>query len=250
MNVKKKNCIDLCYSLSNNLTEIISKTIINSHDCINWGSNGIGNRFCYKYFNYIIVYKSKYKKYLDDDEICVDEKKINEFQQHNSGLGAIGIFLLSVRINNIQRPVKSCIKKEIGKRVCVVCGSNTDIVCDHKNDLYDDIRVLSIKTQTIDDFQSLCNHCNLQKRQVSIEERKISNLEKNSSMRIYSAKNIPQLKILDIDFPWEKTNTKKECYWYDPLEFYRKIKIYMLLKPCMNEIKKVIKHNKPKWIMT
>lgn len=48
-----------------------------------------------------------------------------------------------------------------------ICGSKSHLVTDHKNDLYNDIRVLNSKTQTVDDFQCLCNHCNLQKRQIS-----------------------------------------------------------------------------------
>ena len=66
-----------------------------------------------------------------------------------------------------KRPIRLDIHAHHKKVGCVVCGSHSDLVTDHKNDLYNDPRVLDAKTQTIDDFQCLCNHCNLQKRQVS-----------------------------------------------------------------------------------
>jgi 5-methylcytosine-specific restriction endonuclease McrA len=54
-----------------------------------------------------------------------------------------------------------------------MCGSHSNTVIDHKNDLYNDETVLNVDTQTIDDFQVLCTHCNLLKRQISIDEKKI-----------------------------------------------------------------------------
>jgi 5-methylcytosine-specific restriction endonuclease McrA len=53
-----------------------------------------------------------------------------------------------------------------------MCGSHSNTVIDHKNDLYNDETVLNVDTQTIDDFQVLCTHCNLLKRQISIDEKK------------------------------------------------------------------------------
>lgn len=109
---------------------------------------------------------------------------------------------------------------------CVVCGSMSDLVTDHKNDLYNDPRVLDIKTQTIDDFQCLCNHCNLQKRQITKKT-----LE--TGIR-YSAINISGLEIFNIEFiegtkelPTDyKTNINamKGTYWYDVLAFNKYIK--------------------------
>ena len=106
---------------------------------------------------------------------------------------------------------------------CVNCGSSTDLQCDHKNGLYNDLRVLDIKTQTLDDFQSLCQHCNCQKRQV---EKKT----KETSKR-YGATNIPSLSIFGIDFTegddtcnFEDANALKGTYWNDPVEFMKIIK--------------------------
>ena len=106
---------------------------------------------------------------------------------------------------------------------CVVCGSHSDLVTDHKNDLYNDPRVLCAATQTIDDFQCLCNHCNLQKRQVSVKT-------KQTNQRI-PATDIPQLAIFGIDFiHGDKTfdpsdvNAMVGTYWYDPVAFMAHIK--------------------------
>jgi hypothetical protein len=133
------------------------------------------------------------------------------------------------------------IKKEIIKNSCVICGTNTDIICDHKNDLYNDIRVLNTSTQELNDFQPLCNHCNLQKRQICKNEEK--------TQRIYSAKNIIRYKKYNFEFPWEKKifdkndiNCKKDTYWFDPVEFENKIYCYLsYVIPILNEIKRIIK---------
>lgn len=66
-------------------------------------------------------------------------------------------------------PPRNDIISNIRKRPCANCGTKTNIECDHKNDLKNDIRVMKKETQTIDDFQSLCKHCNDRKRAVKEE---------------------------------------------------------------------------------
>ena len=121
------------------------------------------------------------------------------------------------------RPIRQDIKSYYRYRSCVVCGSNSDLIVDHKNDLYNDPRVLDTKTQTIDDFQTLCNHCNLQKRQVAIKTKK-------SGKRV-GATTIPQIAIHGIDFisgdenyDPEDINAMVGTYWYDPIVFNKAIK--------------------------
>jgi hypothetical protein len=140
--------------------------------------------------------------------------------------GIVGIFPHSIRKNIQTRPINLDIIKEIKRQNCVVCGSISDIVCDHKNDLYNNKDVLLIENQTIDDFQPLCNHCNLQKRQIAKEEKR--------EYKLYSAKSIKKYQIYPFEFPWEKKafdlndiNCKKDTFWYDPIEFHRKIKNYI-----------------------
>ena len=100
------------------------------------------------------------------------------------------------------------------------------------------------KTQVIEDFQPLCNHCNLQKRQICILEQKME--------RIYSAKNIQRYKVYDFEFPWEKKNynildihCKTDTFWYDPIKFDMNIYCYTrYVIPIINELKHKIKTSK------
>ena len=123
---------------------------------------------------------------------------------------------------NKKRPIRNDIKKYYNSKPCVHCGSMTDLVCDHKNDLYNDSRVLCTRTQLLDDFQSLCTHCNLQKRQV------MKNTLKENKR--YGATSIPMLKIFNKDFTignekFDKfdINAMKGTYWYDPVDFMKYI---------------------------
>lgn len=116
------------------------------------------------------------------------------------------------------RPISDHIRKIITKQSCVVCGSNSEIIPDHKNDLYNDLRVLSKKTQKLSDFQPLCNHCNLQKRQVAKVTRETG--------KRYGATNIAQLLSFGVDFiTCDETFDVKDpyamvgTYWYNPVEF-------------------------------
>lgn len=120
--------------------------------------------------------------------------------------------------------IREDIKEYYEKQLCVVCGSGINIECCHKNDLYNDNRVLNIETQTLDDFHSLCvNH--------KIEKHKITQQTIKTNKR-FSAKNIPSLKIFNIDFItgdeiFDKNNPNAlvGTYWYDPVEFLKKIKL-------------------------
>jgi hypothetical protein len=123
---------------------------------------------------------------------------------------------------NINRPIRKDIKNFYTKSPCVVCGNTSNLVCDHKNDLYNDPRVLDPRTQLFSDFQSLCNHCNLQKRQVSKETRR-------TGLR-WGATNIPHMKHWGVDFtvggcsydpddPYAMVGT----YWYDPVQFHKDV---------------------------
>jgi hypothetical protein len=170
------------------------------------------------------------------------------FLQTNKGVGIIGIFVHSIRTNIQQRPISKHIHKQITSESCVVCGT-TETICDHKNDLYNDNRVLSLESQLICDFQPLCNHCNLQKRQICKIEQQ--------TKKLFSAKNISRYKVYLFEFPWEKKhfdkndiNCKNGTYWNDPIEFDRNIYYYSVyVIPIINEIKYMIKTNKLKLVV-
>ena len=115
---------------------------------------------------------------------------------------------------------------------CVVCGSKSDLVTDHKNDLYNDSRVLNETTQTVDDFQCLCNHCNLQKRQVSKKTKE--------TMTRYPATKIPGLAVFGIDFiegnatlDLNDPKAMVGTYWYDPVAFMKAIKVKLSSPPSL-----------------
>lgn len=152
----------------------------------------------------------KVKKYFDTN--CKIKGKTNS-------IAYIKIF--GTKEIDSARPIRKDIRDFYKKQPCCVCGSNTDLVCDHKNDLYNDKRVLNVKTQKLSDFQSLCNHCNLQKRTVMVNTK--------ITKRRYGATNIPQLKCFGVDFikGTEKLTKSKNAlvgtYWYDPVLFMKTI---------------------------
>ena len=239
----KTNIELLVKNITNDFTTVLSIDEIKNHSELHWGGNGVGDRWGKKKFNYSVIYSNKkIKKYSenDDDEIPVD-LLTSFFEKKNIRSGIIGIFVHSLRKNIISRYIRPDILKEIHKLSCVICGTNTEICCDHKNDIYNDDRVLDKETQNISDFQPLCNHCNLQKRQVFKDETKLN--------KIYSAKKLKRFQIYPFEFPWEKKifdlkdiTTKKDTYWYDPVEFEQKIYLYATITiPIIKEIKLKIK---------
>ena len=151
-----------------------------------------------------------------------------EFERSkNNKITKIRTIGINENINNTSRPIRKDIRDYYSKSPCVVCGSMSSLRVDHKNDLYNDPRVLSSKTQTLEDFQSLCNSCNLKKREVS-------NKTKSSGKR-YKASNIPMLKHLGIDFiegdelfDMNDPNAMVGTYWYDPIKF---------IEVCVNRLK-------------
>ena len=123
-----------------------------------------------------------------------------------------------------KRPISSKIRSHYQNKPCVACGETNNCIVDHKNDLYNDTKVLNIETQTVEDFQSLCNSCNLKKRQICKKT-------KETGIR-YSAKNIPCLAVFGIDFivgdetfDENDINAMVGTYWYDPVEFMNHIKM-------------------------
>ena len=236
--VSKSDKIALVVELSKTYTEIISKKECSNHKKLNWIGNGLGNRWCGKLFCYSVIYAKSHKLYNDKLDIAViNEEKIQNFQEDymnnhnvkNSGNEIIGIYVHYEISQETAKYEKRNIKEEIISKIktspCVNCGTHSELICDHKNDLYNNPRVLDINTQTEDDFQCLCNRCNLLKRQVCKVEKQTN--------KLYSAKNIPKYSVFNCPFPWEKKHfdindpdCKTDTYWYDPVEFNRKVFLY------------------------
>mgnify|MGYP001461460011 CR=1 FL=1 len=115
-------------------------------------------------------------------------------------------------------PIGKHIRNFYAGKSCVVCASKSSMVIDHKNDLYNDPRVLNVKTQIPDDFQPLCNACNLRKREVCKKSKQLG--------KRFGATNIAQFAKFGIDFiegdetlNLDDPNAMRGTYWYDPVEF-------------------------------
>lgn len=90
--------------------------------------------------------------------------KIDDDNYHGSGGTIYYIKFFGFGEKICDDGIRNDIRKAICKRPCANCGTTAQIECDHKNDLKNDPRVLNKNTQTIDDFQALCKHCNDVKR--------------------------------------------------------------------------------------
>jgi ICEA Protein len=244
-----KEIMDLLRSLSNNFNGIIPRDELKKYKRLDLGNNGKGDRFAMRLFNYSSIYANgNTHLYSDNENDSIDTNLLVEFFQKNTferkGQSIVGIFLHSVKDKDrLTRNIRQDIKIKIISQSCVSCGSNSNIECDHKNDLNNDPRILNLKTQVESDFQPLCQHCNKQKRQA----KKITRKER----KIYSAKNILKFAILSFIFPWEMTkydendkDTLKDTYWYDPVEWMRKLALYMdYVRPVTRDIKRMVKNN-------
>ena len=148
---------------------------------------------------------------------------------------------------SIRRPIRKDIKNVLLEKFknCIHCGNHKDLCIDHKNDMYNDKRVLNEKTQNISDFQVLCNKCNKDlKHQVNEKEKKEG--------RIHSVKdfNLSAFASDNFEYPWEKAirvydendiNCKIYSYWYDIYEFHRKRNIFVYIRSINNCILKKVK---------
>ena len=204
---KKQQAIDDVFKPNEEgVSDWISKEEIDKNDELKWGNNGV----------------TRHGLFYKDDRYVWEFKKKND--KLNGKIEAIRTFGINKeKVLGQNRPIRDDIHKYHKLNGCVVCGSLSDLVTDHKNDLYNDLRVLDRKTQNIDDFQCLCNHCNLQKRQIAKKTL--------ATGRRYGATNIPQLAIFGVDFiegdegfDKDDVNAMVGTYWYDPVRFLKHLK--------------------------
>lgn len=194
--------------------------------------NGSGSRTkMTKMFVHTVIYGSRtepmtYPKCYDEDfELDEEQKKmVEEYKQkrRNDGLkmgqGVIGFIIHGVNNEESKkRPIRKDIKDHYKQSRCITCGTRKTI-CDHKNDLYNDPRVLCEKTQTNGDFQSLCNNCNLRKRAVSIKTVK-ENKRQPPPYTILAMNGGIEFISGDETFNPNDPNAMVGTYWYDPIAF-------------------------------
>lgn len=199
---KKQQCVDSLFKPDGDgKSGWVSRETIADNKTLDWGKNGA----------------ARHGVYFGDN-------RYNWEKQGKSAITALRTIGYSDDyLYGASRPIRQDIHAHHKAMGCVVCGSHSALVTDHKNDLYNDPRVLDKKMQTLDDFQCLCNHCNLQKRQVS-------KVTTENGKRI-GATTIPQLALFGIDFvEGDSTfdpsdiNAMVGTYWYDPVEFIKKLK--------------------------
>jgi hypothetical protein len=223
-------------TMTNNYSEILSVEQAVKLGIHGGPGNGSGDRMAItKIFINTTIYGGKRKphtypsEYDDGMDLSEYEGKIEDYKKsriHNDlkmGGSTIGFIIHDINTNERElRPISD----EIGacyrgkKCVCVKCGAKKT-VCDHKNDLYNDKRVLCIATQTKDDFQSLCNGCNLRKRAVNLKTKKEKKRQPPP----------PDIMVFGIAFTVgdetydpEDINAMVGTYWYDPIAFMKEIK--------------------------
>ena len=203
MSIKK---IELFLKISNydSVTETSNIVDLESKDSKDLRTGGNGGSWCrfdgafgktYKVVSINNRRKIRFSWDVTDIEKYDIEMVINnDIEKKLTGTGNKIRFLWIVGTQNKKssRRIRSDIRKELEKNPCSLCGTLSDIEIDHKNGLYNDPRIDDIKTQTVDDFQALCRHCNLVKRQV-IKKMKETGIRPKAT-------DHPMFKHLGIDY--------------------------------------------------
>jgi hypothetical protein len=138
------------------------------------------------------------------------------------------------------RPIRSDIRANLLLRYpyCLHCHTYKTLCIDHKNDDYDEERVLDRFAQNEDDFQVLCNKCNKDfKHQDHVKEKKTG--------RLFSVKDRQIFMFDTFNYPWEirccdsevMKYYKQYTYWYDIEDFRRKREIYVKMRSFLERIK-------------
>jgi len=160
--------------------------------------------------------------------MCGDNRYKWEFKRAGKGPSTKILKIRTVGFNtegrdNTNRPIRKDIDTYYKSQPCICCGRTNDLVCDHKNDLYNDPRVLDTKTQTFDDFQCLCRGCNLRKREVS-NKTKAEGKRISAQMMPFIKTMFPGLHFTKGDFTFIKEDPAGMVgtYWYDPADFINK----------------------------
>ena len=201
LSAKQKAVDQLFQPNPDGISRWVTREELENTPTLNWGSNGVGRHGIYFGDKRFIWEKQGSRK--------ITHLRTNGFSTNH--------------LYGASRPIRKDIHEYHKSMGCVVCGSHSDLVTDHKNDLYNDPRVLDSNTQVRDDFQCLCNHCNLQKRQIAKMTRETG--------KRFPATKIPSLAPFGIDFiqgnetfDLEDPHAMVGTYWYDPVEFMKQVK--------------------------
>ena len=203
----------------------------NEFETLKLGNGGSWCRFdtskLAKKYNIIKYYgNGKIEKNFDS------EMDIQSFFEKGKGNKIIALQLCGYNTNKIfNKHIRIDIKNYYKNKNCVLCGSYHMIEVDHKNYLNNDFRLNNVKNQTFDDFQSLCKHCNDQKR---TDIKKYKNSHKCPPLLSFFAQNV---NAIDLKF----------TFWYDPIQYTKNVfKLYFLnfIEPIIYEYFKDCKNEK------
>lgn len=138
-----------------------------------------------------------------------------------------------------KRPIRTDIRKELLEKTprCLHCGTDKTLVIDHKNDMYNDDRVLDKDAQSSSDFQVLCDKCNNDLKHNAHEKEK-----RTGKLHLAKYLQLPALAFDDV-YPWEVAvknynatdiHCKMYTYWFDVEEFWRRRNIYIHITKHIN----------------
>lgn len=161
-----------------------------------------------------------------EEQLCI-EKEVYEYRLKNKIENLRGNCIMLIKIVGVQdkclnRPIRQDIRDIITQQRCVSCGTNNDIEVDHKNGLYNDARVLDKKTQLIEDFQSLCRHCNLEKREVVKKMKETGKRPSACQHPLFSLFKVDFLQGNE-GFDPKDPNALVGTLWYDFLHFQKTV---------------------------
>ncbi|MEK6263503.1 MAG: site-specific DNA-methyltransferase [Clostridium sp.] len=221
--INNDTLIQLVKELSKNYTKIVTRHELEGISTLSIGKNGVGNRWCRSLFCYSVVYSnSQRRQYGECEDKTNFEFMFNNIESSSTGKKIHGIYIHGLNIEKpISRTVSKSIKENLNINKCLLCGSTSELVVDHKNDFYP-----KLNHPSSDDFQILCNGCNLRKRSIN------TNTEKKNGV-YYGAFNLEYLhpiiekysKTQDLiiyDTPFNE-NIKENCFYFDPKYFMRRI---------------------------
>ena len=220
----------------NGCTRIINISEIINCEKLTWNE---GNGNCRK-GNPPWDYGGKYKWKI--------ERKNNKSRGKVISIQAIGINKNKEETHPINKEIRKKFN-EIHKN-CLNCGTHRNLVIDHKNDLYNEKRVLNIENQKSEDFQRLCDKCNNDLKH-SVHEKEIK------SGKLHKAKDIGKFLRDKFEYPWEKClrdykdkddkgekiwiEEERHCckyytYWYDIETFENRREWYIMLRKVNKQI--------------
>ena len=154
-----------------------------------------------------VIFVDDSKTVLASVELAVEElvnEGLIDFTTYSNPLE----FLQEIESNKISYDIK----KHYESYNCVVLGVGSDIQIDHKDGRKDDFGMP--ETQSINDFQPMHRNANTAKRQ-HCKVCKETNIRFDAKILGYKVSQWIGLK--------EYTGNCIGCYWFDPLEFNKRV---------------------------